>query len=384
MNKKALSGLRREFKLNSYMLKIKEVYSVYLKKDNGEVITKEKVNFKVESDEVDELYLNNFKKVLTGPIDSKIFELSFKSQNVTSQQILNNALNSDKDIDKLVDQFVDRIARNFNYENDVVINFVKAEYYMSDKKDADKEDSEEYVQAIDFILCSINKVDIPKKTLKFDYLDVKFKSNSVLDLTINLNSPLDGFMFPSFCSEYVDTNKVIYYSSKSSQVNANFIENVLECNAKPSAAEEKESFDIIMQQALGTIKPNVVQGIYENIYKKLDAEDDEEVEDVTLNMKDVSEVLKKNGIENTAVVKSAFQEVCGGDYNFKAKNILPDFYKKSIKIENATMSIFVVPGMLRCIKQIRNEEGRKCLLIELNDDALINGIQLQTEKQCQS
>lgn len=32
MNKKDLSNIRKEFKLGSYMLKIREVYSVYLKK----------------------------------------------------------------------------------------------------------------------------------------------------------------------------------------------------------------------------------------------------------------------------------------------------------------------------------------------------------------
>lgn len=378
MNKRDLSKLRREFKLNSYMIRIKEVYSVYLKRGNGQVITKEKLNFNIESDEVKELYFNNFKRVLSGSIDSKIFELPIINGN--TQQMLENVLNSNKDVNDLIDYFVDKIARNFNYENDVVINFIKAEYYMADKRDADKEDSDEYVHAVDFILCSINKVDIPKKVLRFDYSEIKFKSNSVIDLTINLNSPLDGFMFPSFCSDYVDMNKVIYYSSKPSKVNTNFVENVLGCNVKPSALEEKESFKGIMHETLGTVKLNVMQNIYESIYEKLDAEDDEEIKDVTLDMKDVSEVLVQNGVENTAVVKSAFEEVCGGDYSFKAKNILPDFYKKSIKIENETMSISVVPGMLGSIKQIRNKNGRKCLLIELNEDALINGIKLQTEK----
>lgn len=396
MNKKDLADIRKEFKINSYMLKIKQIYSVYLKKDNAQIIIKEKLDFNVESDEVKELYLNNFKKVLTGSIDSRIFELPFKSKNtvenlekndnlIDSQQILYNTLKSDGDISELVDQFVDKIGKNFNYDNDIVINFVRAEYYKADKKennDSDlPEDPEEYVQAIDFILCSINKVDVPKKVLKFDYSEMKFKSNSILDLTINLNSPLDGFMFPSFCSEYVDVNKLLYYSSKSSQVNANFVENILECDTKPSASEEKESFNAIIETALGTAKPNVIQNMYESIYEKLDLEDDEDVDELTFDMKDVSQVLGENGVENTEVVKNAFEEVCGGNFNFKVKNVIPDFEKKSIKIENDAISIAIPPDMLSNIKQIRNKEGKKCLLIELSDDILINGIKLQTEKE---
>ena len=81
MNKKDLADLRKEFKLNSYMMPIKEIYSVYLKKDNGEIITKELNHFEMMDMEKRELYLNNFKKVLTGTIDAKIFELDFKMGN---------------------------------------------------------------------------------------------------------------------------------------------------------------------------------------------------------------------------------------------------------------------------------------------------------------
>lgn len=41
MNKKDLSNIRREFKLGSCMLPIKEIYSVYLKKDGGNIITRD-------------------------------------------------------------------------------------------------------------------------------------------------------------------------------------------------------------------------------------------------------------------------------------------------------------------------------------------------------
>lgn len=388
MNKKDLADIRKEFKLVSYMLPIKEVYSVYIKKDNGEIITRELEHFEMMEVEKRELYLNNFKKVLTGSLDSKIFELDFKELNEekgievseSTQQILYGALNSKESTAEFGDKIVDKISQNYTYDTDVVINFIRAEYYSGGKKNRGEENSEaeDYVQAVEFILCSVNKVEIPKKVLKFDYAEMKFKPNSALDMTINLNSPLDGFMFPSFTSQYVDVNKVIYYSSKAKQINGTFVEKVLECTIKPTAAEEKENFNTVLGAAVGgKIKPDVMQDVYERISGKL--EEDEE-EDPTLDVNEVARVLSESGVKNVESVKNAFQEVCGENYEFKARNVVPDFKSKSIKIENENTSITIRPQDLSSVKQVVDKRGKKCLLIELKEDMVVNGLNLETEK----
>ncbi|QAT41238.1 DUF4317 family protein [Clostridium sp. JN-9] len=389
MNKKDLADIRKEFKIGSYNLSIKEVYSVYLKKDNAQIITKELNQFEMMDIEKRELYLGNFKKVLTGTIDSKIFELDFQCENnddssKNTQQILYKALSNDESIVNCGDQIVDKISKNYTYDTDIVINFVKAEYIKGNKKKSTEgEDSiNDYVQAIDIILCTINKVDAPKKVLKFDYSEMKFKPNSALDFVINLNSPLDGFMFPGISSQSVDVNKIIYYSSKSKQINSVFVESVLNCMVKPTAIEEKESFNAIINTVVGgTIKPDTMQEIYERINDKLEVEEDKEDEDEPkVNMNDIEKVLEESGVENTDAVKLAFEEVCGKDYEFKVRNIVPDFKSRSIKIENEKTNITITPGDLRSIKQIRNKNGIKCLLIELKDDVEINGLKLETEE----
>ncbi|MBC2581652.1 DUF4317 domain-containing protein [Clostridium sp. DJ247] len=398
MNKKDLADLRKEFKLSSYMMPIKEIYSVYLKKDNGEIITKELSYFEMMDVEKKELYLENFKKVLTGTIDTKIFELDFKkvlnentnndevalTNNIeaSTQNILYQALSSGESIVEYADKIVDKVSKNYTYDTDIVINFVKAEYYKGNKKrnkEAD-ESIDDYVQAIEFILCSINKVDVPKKVLKFDYTEMTFKPNSALDITINLKSPLDGFMFPSINGGYIDVNKVMYYSSKAKQLNFTFVEDVLNCGVKPTAIEEKESFNAILNNVVGDkIKPETMQEIYERINEKLEEDIDEE-EEPTIDMKEIKDILEFSGIEQTEALESVFEEVCGGNYDFKVKNIIPDFESRSIKIENETTNITITPRELGAIKQVVNKEGRKCLLIELSDDVELNGFKLETEE----
>ncbi|EFG88617.1 hypothetical protein CLCAR_1362 [Clostridium carboxidivorans P7] len=406
MNKKDLADIRKEFKLGAYMLPIKEVYSVYLKKDNGEIITRELNHFEMMDIEKQELYLENFKKILTGTLDSKIFELDFKNKTTieqldnnddlevedgqeedidSTQQILYKALNENNEsIAAYADKVVDKIAENYTYETDVVINFLRAEYYKGNKKKSmeAEESIDDFMQSIEFLLCSVNKVDVPKKALKLDYSDLTFKPNSALDMIINLKSPLDGFMFPSISAEYTDVNKAVYYSSKAKQMNSVFVEEVLGCNVKATAIEEKETFHAILNTVVGdSIKPDTMQEIYERMNEKLEMEEEiEDDEEPTVDMKEVEEVLKESGIENTEVVKSAFEELCGSDYEFKVKNIVPDFKSKSIKIENENTNITITPRDLSSIKQIKDKRGRKCLLIELNEDVQINGFKLETEE----
>lgn len=419
MNKKDLADLRKEFKLNSYMMPIKEIYSVYLKKDNGEIITKELNYFEMMDMEKRELYLDNFKKVLTGTIDAKIFELDFKmpnstetknevaaassidmpeSQNtniatnqegknesgfISTQTILYNALSSGQSIVEYADSVVEKMAKNYTYETDIVINFVKAEYFKGNKKRKKEADEaiDDFVQAIEFIVCSVNKVDVPKKALKFDYAEMAFKPNSALDTVINLNSPLDGFMFPSFSSDYVDVNKVVYYSSKAKQMNTVFVEDILDCSIKPTGIEEKESFNAILNTVVGDkIKPETMQEIYERINEKLEYQDEEGEEDPSVDMQEIKNVLEESGIKETESLQSAFEQVCGGDYEFKIKNIVPDFNSRSIKIENETTNITITPKELSSIRQVRDKNGKKCLLIELTEDVQINGFKLETEE----
>jgi len=391
MNKKDLADLRKEFKVSTYMLSVKEIYSVYLKKDNKAIIMKELNYLDMMDIEKRELYLENFKKVLSGPIDSKIFELDFMTHDPgidaesadNAQSVLYNCLRSGESIVEYADKLVEKIAENYNYEMDVVINFVKAEYLKGSRNRSEEADeaADDNVQAVEFILCSINKVDAPKKVLKFDYSELTFKPSSAIDVELNLKTPLDGFMFPSIGGDFIDVNKIIYYSSTSKQMNVSLVENVLGCNLKPNAVEEKESFNAILHTVVGgRIKPETMQEIYEKINEKLEFADEEDEAEPTVNMKEITRVFESSGIEKTEMVEAAFEEICGGDYEFKVKNIIPAFESKSIKIENENTNVTITPRDLSSVRQVIDKKGKKYLLIELTEDVEVNGFKLENEE----
>jgi len=390
MNKKELADIRKEFKLDSGMMKIQEIYSVYLKKDNVQIDYEAVIHSEFDYfDRMDmdkkELFLGNFKKVLTGALDTKIFELDFQNieEENNTQKFLSSALKtSDKnEIEGHINKIIEKIAANYKYETDVVVTFIKAEYWLgSSHKNMDANESiDDSVQAFNFILSSVNKIDIPKRTLKFDYADKEFKANSALDSIINLNAPLEGFMFPSLTSGYSDINKILYYASKPKELNTSFIENVLNCGFKFTAEDEKNCFGDILKSIIGDkIKPELMQEIYANIYEL--SEQVEDGETPVLGASDVKNILNNCGAEIICEIETAFEETCGSKYDFKINNIVPEFNSKSIKITSDIATITLTPKDLNSVKQVRNKDGRRCLLIEIEEDIFIEGFKLETEE----
>jgi len=382
MNKKEIAGIRKEFKADSIMMKVKEIYSVYFKKDGQNVIHDELQYFESFDTEKKELYLNNFKKVLSGSIDTKLFELDFKDMESedNTQRLLYTGLNaSDKEsLREQLDKIMEKLSANYKYDNDAMITFVRAEYFKGNKKRSTEADEaiDDSVQAFQFILCSVNKIEAPKKSLKFDYENREFVPNSTVEALINLNSPLEGFMFPAFENGFSNVNKLVYYSSKSKEINSLFIEEVLNCSTKLTAEDEKECFHAILNNVVGDkIKPEVMQEIYTKINDKAN----EEEENQSISVKDVKVILESSGISGVEELDKAFEEVCGTNYDFNVNNIVPNFNNKSIKISNETADITITPKDLNMIKQVKDKDGRKCLLIELNEDIVINGFKLETE-----
>lgn len=389
MNKQDLAGMRKELKAENTMLNLNEVYCVYLKKDNSEIIHSELSYFDSFDSEKQELYLKNFKKILSGSLDTKLFELEFVDidNEDNAQKLLYSSLVDKDSFKAAADSMVERIAANYTYETDVVLTFIRAEYFKGANKRRSKEAEEaidDNVFAFQFMMCSINKIDIPKRALQYDFIEKEFKVNSILEAVINLNSPLDGFMFPCFNNNSADVNRVMYYTDKPKEINIGFINNVLNCEFKKTAEDEKAEFGSILKNIIGDeIAPSTMQNVYEKLSEKLETEEEEDSEMPKVGMEDIKAVLKESGIEEESVEKleEAYKEVVGDiNYGFKVQNILPDMSSKSIKVCNENMSLAIAPKELKNIRKVKNKNGNICLLIELSDDVEIDGFELTTEE----
>jgi hypothetical protein len=90
-------------------------------------------------------------------------------------------------------------------------------------------------------------------------------------------------------------------------------------------------------------------------------------------------VLFENGID-TSRFKEVASEIAGEASRFKPANILPGYRKKSLKITTEIVDIAISPENLDKIRQVVDGRGRKCVLIEVDEDVEINGIRMVAEK----
>ncbi|MET3698851.1 uncharacterized protein DUF4317 [Bacillus oleivorans] len=386
MNKKDVANIRKQFKLDNDLMNISDIFNVYIRKESSEIFHQESQLFGMLDREQQELFLSNFKKVLTGQMDSKLFELKFQQREAEDhgQSILLQGLQSSEieDWKEQMLRIIEKMFKDVQYKYDVVVTFIRGNYFKPTKnRNEEAEESErDEVYQHSFILCSINKTEEPQKTLLFDYVEKVFKYNIVVDSIINLTSPVGGFLFPCFTENSADVNHILYSVGKPNKPDSHFIEEVLNGEMIMTAQEDKEVFEEIVREVAGDqLDASTLANVYEEINRVMD--ENEEEDPPKLDYKDVERVLKISGVEDvsTEKVEKAFQKVIDDEkYEIKANNIVPNFKSKSIKIDTKVAKISISPQDLRYVKQV-NYNGKRCLLIEIDEDAVIEGFKMIPE-----
>ena len=78
LNKKDIATIRKQFKPNNDLLNISDIFNVYIMKESSEIYHEQSQPFEMLEEEQQELFLHNFKKVLGGNLDEKLFKLKLR------------------------------------------------------------------------------------------------------------------------------------------------------------------------------------------------------------------------------------------------------------------------------------------------------------------
>jgi len=220
----------------------------------------------------------------------------------------------------------------------------------------------------------------------FDYIEREFKSNIFINPVIKLDAPIGGFMFPCFTDNAADVNHILYAAQKAHQPDFGFIENVLNGTEIVTAVEEKAMFEEVVKTVIGEeVNVGTLATVYDEINQMILAEAEREDEEESVPMIDartVEIVLKASGVEDvtTEKVEQAFQQVVDDrQYEMKASSVVPKYTSKSIKINTKVANISISPQDLKYVRQV-NVKGKRCLLIELEEDTEIEGFKLISEE----
>ncbi|WP_128659730.1 DUF4317 domain-containing protein [Paenibacillus sp. 598K] len=385
MIKKEVAHIRKQFKLDHEMLTIHDILNVYIMKESDEIYHYECQPFALVDREKQELYMLNFKKLLTGELDQKLFELKFQEEAEDPTRVLLHQGMVTGDTEEwmnLMLHLVEKMLTDNTYERDTVVTFVRGHYYRPTKSRNDEAEVSEKDEMFShpFILCSVNSTEQQRKSLLFDYVEREFKYNVNVDPIIKLSTPEQGFLYPSVTDNVSDVNRVLYCVGKINEPNTQFITQVLNAERTVTALEERTIFEEIVKEVAGDeLDAATIAQVYEEIHRVI--EDHEEEEPPKLDYRDVEQLLTVSGVENvtTERVEEAFRTVADDrNYELKASSVIPKFNSKSIKIQTKVASIAVSPEDLRYVKQV-NYRGKRCILIEVDEEVVIEGFTLTTE-----
>ena len=386
MNKKDIANIRKQFKVDNELLKVRDIFNVYIMKESSDIYHHQSLPFEMLEQEQQELFMGNFKKVLSGRLDEKLFELKFRRDvENSSQLILHHGLLS-QELEEWKEQMlkiVEKMLKDKQYDMDIVVTFIRGEYMKAMKalSEESEESERDTVYSHSFILCSVNKTQEPKKELLFDYVEKEFKYNIVVDPIINLKAPMSGFLFPCFTDNVADVNHILYSTGKANELDYHFIEEVLNAEDILTAKEDKIVFEEIVKKVVGNqMNTSTLSNVYDEIHRVVEENEDDE-ETPMLDYKDVEKVLTNSGVKDIDAekVEEAFKTVVDDEkYEFKASNVVPKFNKKSIKIETKVANISVSPQDLRYVRQV-HMGGRLYLMIELEENPLIEGFEMIPE-----
>ncbi|MGN7764838.1 DUF4317 domain-containing protein [Paenibacillus sp. 22594] len=385
MNKKEVAHIRKQFKLDHEMLKLFDILNVYIMKETNEIYHWERLPFGLVDREKQELYIGNFKKLLTGELDHKLFELKFQEDAEDPARVMLHqglVTGDPEEWQDLMMLLVDKMLADAKYEKDMVVTFVRGQYYRPTKSRNDEAEESEKNEmfAHPFILCSVNSTEQQRKNLMFDYVEREFKYNIIVDPIVKLSTPEQGFFYPSVTDNYSDVNRILYCTGKSNYPDPQFIEQVLNAERSATALEVRTIFEEIVKEVAGEqLDTTTLAQMYEEIQQVI--EDNEEEEAPKLDFKDVERVLKVSGVEDVTAekVERAFETIIDDrNYELKATSVIPKFTSKSIKIETKVATISISPQDLRYVKQV-NYQGKRCIMIEVDEDVVIEGFTLSTE-----
>lgn len=365
MDKNELTKLKKTFKYdNSGALQILAMNHSYLKQREGsmEQIFNNCVFFDSKDESVQEKYFNNYKKLLTGKFSQKLFELEFNVDEGGDVQTNLYEMLEDDNFEDSSKELIDRLLEKINYGTDVLITTILGQAYLqkSKKKEEGDADNETYHR---FIFCTVNKIEATDKELELDITkkDLIEQSSSMV---ANFNKPVEGFMFPTINDFKADVNKILYCSTKANYINTLLTNEILKCDEILTAKAEKEIFNNVLKDTVGdTISLENIS----NIYKSL-GDIKEEVKDGSISIEDLGDLLEGNGIEDakSVLLKMPVEK----DTKIAIDNLIPTG-SKGIKISNSSLTVSVGTNSISNIEK-SIIKGKKCLVIELTEDVVID------------
>lgn len=371
MNKKEVLEIRKQFTPENCT--ITRICGCYVDHEKQKKLELKKAFLSMPEEEAFK-YFDIFKQTLSGTIGKNLLNMEFPLEQEKpggTQDFLLKLRDCKLDDDMLVEEFYDKVIENYIYAENYYIILIHAVYDIPGKASDNMEMFDASDEVYEHILCSICPVNLSKAGLSYNA-----STNNIEDRIRDwiVDPPSKGFLFPAFQDRSCDIHNILYYSKKPEELQPDFIANVLGSTIPLTAKDQKETFHAIISDTLGEeCDYEVVRSIHDNLTELIE-ENKEEPEPLELSRPDVKRLLEKSGVPQKRMESfdEDYNEIVGEKKSLLASNIINT---KTFQIETPDVIIKVNPERSDLVKT-QIIDGRKCLVIAVDDHLEVNGIEI--------
>ena len=376
MNKKEVLEIRKQFSPQNCA--ITRICGCYVDGDKEKKLEFKEAFLSLPEEE-EFKYFDLFKRTLSGTVGKNLLNMSFpldEELKGCAQEFLMQLKDSKLTDDMLVSEFYDKVIENYDFGEHYLILLIHAAYDVPGKASDGMEMYDASDTVYDYILCSICPVSLSKAGLCYNAVH-----NSIEDRIRDwiVNDPISGFLFPAFNDRAQDVHSLLYYSKKPEELQEVFLTQVLGCSQVLSAGTQKESFQAMIADTLGEdCSYSVIRNIHENLNTLIE-ENKEEPEPLELGKLEVRRLFSLSGVpeENLEGFDREFDETVGEKASLLASNIAST---KKFNIKTPDIVINVNPDRTDLV-DVRIVDGRKCLVIPVDDQVEVNGIEVRMDPE---
>lgn len=373
MNKKEILEIRKQF--TPANCAITRICGCYVDHEKNKKLESKDAFLSLPEEEAFK-YFDIFKKTLSGTVGKNMLNMEFPIDAEMpggTQEFLLKLRNSKLEDDMLLEEFYDKVIATYEYAENYYIILIHAMYDIPGKASDDLEMFDASDEVYEYLLMSICPVSLSKAGLCYNAEDNRIEDR-IRDWIVDM--PDKGFLFPAFNDRSTDLHSMLYYTKKSSDLQPEMIDQLLGAKMPMSADDQKESFQMIIEDTLGE------EGDYEtvrNIHETLNdliEEHKEEPEPLALDMTEMKKVFEQSGVdaEKMENFERNFEENAGEKATLLASNITET---KKFNIETPDVVIKVNPDRADLV-ETRIIDGRQCLVIPVDDHIEVNGINVRT------
>ena len=317
-------------------------------------------------------------KTLSGTVGKNILNMEFPIDAEMpggTQEFLLKLRSSKLQDDMLLEEFYDKVIEAYDCAENYYIILIHAMYDVPGKSSDGIEMFDASDEVYEYLLMSLCPVSLSKAGLSYNA-----ESNCIQDRIRDwiVDMPDKGFLFPAFNDRSTDLHSMLYYTKKSEDLQPGMIDQLFGTKMPMSADTQKETFKMLIEDTLGEDGDyETVRNIHETLNQLIE-EHKEEPEPLALDLTDMKKVFEQSGVEAEKMESfdRNFTENAGEKTSLLASNIAET---RKFQIETPDIVIKVNPERADLV-ETRIIDGRRCLVIPVDDHIEVNGINVQTIK----